>query len=317
MKTLARKVRSPFKKVLLATDFSVNLEASLRVAIRLCQMSDARLSILHLHKDVSPTSGPTNNSVDDRIQENEARLILKCLSERVREVGVRCRVSSDTGIPSEKILEVIDAEGIDLAILGTSEPRGSNRLVFGPTAEVVMRHAPCPIMTVGPVAADQSKMDALKGPVIFATDFHSVTREAIRVAVSYCRSTGSPLHCLHVLPRTLQSSDGDSALPEILASALRHLAATNAKGIDLPICCVTFGSEISNAIVDYVRNQHASLIFLGVRRSSLVATDDPLPIVFRIITEAPCPVVAIVCETDDERSASRSEKSDLTPLRLT
>jgi len=106
-------------------------------------------------------------------------------------------------------------------------------------------------------------------------------------------------------------------LPEILASALRHLAATNAKGIDLPICCVTFGSEISNAIVDYVRNQHASLIFLGVRRSSLVATDDPLPIVFRIITEAPCPVVAIVCETDDERSASRSEKSDLTPLRLT
>jgi hypothetical protein len=78
-----------------------------------------------------------------------------------------------------------------------------------------------------------------------------------------------------------------------------------------------FGSEISNAIVDYIRNQHASLIFLGVRRSSLAATDDPLPIAYRIITEAPCPVVTIVCEIDDEQPASRSEKSDLTPLHLT
>jgi nucleotide-binding universal stress UspA family protein len=316
MKIIARKVKSPFKKVLLATKFSVSLEGSLRAAFRLCQTSDASLSILHIRKNVSPSGAEPCVAVDTAKLEDETLTILSHLSDRARQAGVNCRTRSDAGIPSEKILEAIDEEEINLTILGTSEPRGSKRLVFGPTADVVMRLAPCPIMTIGPVAADLMKTSASKGPVIFATDFHSVTREAIRVAVSYCRSTGLRLHCLHVLPRTLQSSEGDRALPEILTSALRHLAATNAEGIDLPVCCVTFGSEISNAIVDYIRSQQASLIFLGVRRSSLIASDEPLPIVFRIITEASCPVVTIVCETDTEPSLSRSKMSELSPLRL-
>jgi nucleotide-binding universal stress UspA family protein len=316
MKTVARKVRSPFKNVLVATNFSVSSEWSLRAAFRLCQMSSGRLSILHVRKEVVASGNGVDGAAENVRLKDEALMKLSHMSDRARQAGVSCRTISDTGVFSAKILEAIEAEGVDLVILGTSEPRGSKRLVFGPTAEVVMRLAPCPIMTVGPVAADLIKTNTSKGPVIFATDFHSVTREAIRTAVSYCRNTGLQLHCLHVLPRSLQSTEGNHALPEILTSALRHLAATNAQGIDLPVCYVTFGSEISNAIVDYIRSQRASLIFLGVRRSSLIASDDPLPIVYRIITEAPCPVVTIVCETEDEGISSRSVESGLSPLRI-
>jgi nucleotide-binding universal stress UspA family protein len=316
MRNIVRKVASPFKKVLFATDFSSSSEGSLRSGFRHCQMNEASLCILHVRKSDVAAQTETGLLMETGVPENEALQLLSQLNDRARQAGVDCTSSVETGIASAKILEAIDATEVDLAILGTSEPRNSKRLVFGPTAEAVMRKASCPIMTVGPVAADLVKTNALNGAVIFATDFHSVTREAIRLAVSYCKSTGLRLHCLHVLPRTLQSTDGDQTLPAILTSALRHLAATSAIGIDLPVCCVTFGSEISNAVVDYAWKQQASLIFLGVRRSSMVATDDPSPIVFRIITEAPCPVVTIVCDTELDPLYPRPSKFEASPLHL-
>jgi nucleotide-binding universal stress UspA family protein len=298
MKTVMKKSRSPFSTILLATDFSVSLEASLRAAFRLCQTSDATLEILHVRKSIATKNG--NKSVQVEAEQLEKKRLdeLHLLELRARQAGVRCTSTLETGCASERVIQAIQRKEIDLAIMGTSEPRGSKRLVFGPTAEAVMLRASCPIMTIGPVASDLVKTSASKGPVVFATDFHSVTRDAIRVAVSYCRSAGLQLHCLHVLPRALQSSDGNQALPQILTSALRHLAATCSPSVELPICCVTYGSEISNSIVDYAKKQQASLIVLGVRRSSMFTGDDSLPIVFRIITEAPCPVVTIVCDAE-------------------
>lgn len=316
MRNIARKVPSPFKKILFATDFSSSSEGSLRSGFRLCQMNEASLWILHVRKSDVTAQAQTSLPMQTGVLENRVLPRLIQLNERARQAGVDCSSDVKTGVASEVILEALKANEIDLAILGTSELRGSKCLVFGPTAEAVMRKALCPIMTVGPVAADLVKTNALNGAVIFATDFHSVTREAIGLAVSYCKSTGFQLHCLHVLPRTLQSTDGDQTLTAILIAALRHLAATSAIGIDLPVCCVTFGSEISNAVVDYAWKQQASLIFLGVRRSSMLAADDPLPIVFRIIMEAPCPVVTIVCDAELDPLYPRPNEFDESSLHL-
>ncbi len=316
MQPMAREFQSPFKNILLATDFSVSLEGSLKAALRLCQMNDASLWILHVRMGDVAREADASLSMGTEILDNEALRFLSQLGTRARQAGVHCTTSIETGRASARILEAIEADEIDLAILGTSEPRGSKRLVFGPTAEAVMRSASCPIMTIGPVAADLIKTNAAKGPIVFATDFHSVTREAVRTAVSYSKSMGLQLHCLHVLPRTLQSTDGDQTLSAILTSALRHLVQTSTVDIDLPVCCVTFGSEISNSIVDYARNQQASLIFLGVSRSSMVVTDQMQPIAFRIITEAPCPVVTIVCDTQSETLCPPAAESEAFPSRL-
>lgn len=316
METDAKTIRSPFKHVLLATDFAVSLEGSFKAALRLCEMNEASLWILHVLKGDAVTEAETGLSPETGLFDSEALRLLKQLSLRAREAGIDCKSSIETGVASEKILKAIDSDQIDLVILGTSEPRGSKRLVFGPTAEAVMRKAPCPIMTIGPVAADVMKKNSARGPIVFATDFHALTRKAIRLAVLYSKSTALQLHCLHVLPRTLQVTDGDQTLSAILTSALRHLAATCEIEADLPVCCVRFGSEISNAIVDYAREQQASMIILGVRRSSMVTGDEPLPIAFRIITEAPCPVVTIVCESEAESISLSPAKSEASHFRL-
>ena len=318
MQSLLKKVKSPFRRILFASNFSSGFEGALVAAFQFCLMNKASLRILHVCNSHS-AAGADGGRMEDPAMMDKGALLLRQMKERAVGLGLTCTTQLEPGIASERILEEIEAEQIDLVVLGTSEPRGSKRLAFGPTAEQVMRKTPCPIMTVGPVAADLMRADEAGGPIVFATDFHSVTRKAIHLAVTYCKSSDLQLHCLHVLPRTLQSTHGDHTLPEILTSALKHLVATSSVQIDKPVCRVTYGSEISNAVVDYARQQEASLIFLGVRRDSIFSPDDPLPIVYRIIAEAPCPVVTILCDAEaDPESVSHvgTLKSEMPPSFL-
>lgn len=292
MKHLLGKTSSPFRRVLLATNGSADYEGALQEAINICVACKATLRILHVCKAEGPSHSETRSASD-----HNAALLLRQMKERAIGQGLSCTSQLEWGVPAQKILEVIEEAKIDLLVLGTRELRGSKRGAFGPTAEEVMRESSCPVMTVGPVASDLVPQQLSEGPVVFATDFHSVTRQAVKSAVGYCNSLGLRLHCLHVLPRALQSSH-DNTLPEILTCALKHLVATSAVPIEDKVCDVVYGSEISNSVVDYSRQQGASLIFLGVRRDSIFSPDDPLPIVFRIITEAQCPVVTILCDAE-------------------
>ena len=49
---------------------------------------------------------------------------------------------------------------IDLAVLGTNALHGFERLVFGSTAEAVLRKSPCPVLTVGPRVGNCAKAPA-------------------------------------------------------------------------------------------------------------------------------------------------------------
>ena len=69
-----------------------------------------------------------------------------------------------SGIPSLTILEAISEKEIDLVVLGTSALHGFERLVFGSTAEAVLREASCPVLTVGPQVSDQAKVGQFQGP---------------------------------------------------------------------------------------------------------------------------------------------------------
>jgi nucleotide-binding universal stress UspA family protein len=292
MKHLSSKTASPFRRVLFATKCSADYEGALQATFNFCQTNKASLRILHVCKtDASPRAESSASN------DHSAALILRQMKERAIGLGLSCTSQLELGVPSEKIARAIEEDQINLVVLGTSELRGSKRGAFGPTAEQIMRKSNCPVMTVGPVAGDLVPLQASTGPVVFATDFHSVTRRVIKSAVGYCKNLDLPLHCLHVLPRTLQSSH-DNTLPEVLTSALKHLVATSEVPIENLVCSVIYGSEISNAVVDYCRQEGASLIFLGVRRDSIVSPDYPLPITFRVITEAPCPVITILCDAE-------------------
>jgi universal stress protein A len=52
------------------------------------------------------------------------------------------------GTPYEEISKFASENKIDLVVLGTHGRRGIDRVLFGSTAEQVVRNAPCPVLSV-------------------------------------------------------------------------------------------------------------------------------------------------------------------------
>jgi nucleotide-binding universal stress UspA family protein len=53
------------------------------------------------------------------------------------------------GTPRDEILKFADENKVDLIIMGTHSRKGLDRVIFGSTAERVVRNAKCPTLTVG------------------------------------------------------------------------------------------------------------------------------------------------------------------------
>ena len=52
------------------------------------------------------------------------------------------------GKPAEQILQLAEKNNIDLIVLTTKGRSGLARVIVGSTAESIMRHAPCPVLSV-------------------------------------------------------------------------------------------------------------------------------------------------------------------------
>jgi nucleotide-binding universal stress UspA family protein len=283
-----------FNNVLLATDFSTASQAAFQTALDVCIALQAKLSILHVFEyanAIPPETGGQLLELNSFYE--EAKCSLDGLVQVAQRAGVICEGTIGSGIPSLTVLEIIVSKKIDLAVLGTNALHGFERLIFGSTAEAVLRKASCPVLTTGPQVSDTAGGAQVDGPVIFATDFDLTTTEAIRYAAFFCKVMRAPLHCLHVLPRTVESGSRCHVVPQIMTDALHQVATESEAIINLPVCAITYGSEISNAVVDYAKQHKAKLIVLGVRQASMGGSHIPAHIAFRVITEAPCPVLTI------------------------
>ena len=54
------------------------------------------------------------------------------------------------GDPASEILKFIDAEGIDLVIMGTYGRKGMDETIFGSVADNVIKLSPVPVMIINP-----------------------------------------------------------------------------------------------------------------------------------------------------------------------
>ena len=278
-------------KLLLATDLLPGGSASFEMAVTLTATFTSTLEILHvlalngssdegaaMPADIGTTLARAQDGVD-RMCRDGVRL------------GVPCQASAIFGSPAASILEAQKLLDIQLIVLGVHAPKSLARLSFGSTAEAVIRQAHCPVLTVREQSSairDERRNEP--GVVVFATDFHPSTTNAVRYASALSQAFGLPLHCLHVLPRTMAGRQV-KVIPSILTDALKHM--TEHEEVQPATCAIEYGSEVSATVLEYARRHHAAFLVLGVRQSSMVATHLPTHIAFRILMEAPCPVLTM------------------------
>lgn len=280
-----------FKQILLTTDFQAPSRSAFAVALAVCESLGAELAVVH----VSEAAEVAVHDDDDgtRLERLARQQALHDLNVAARQAGVPCRTYLMPGMAPGGVLDAVRDLRPDLVVMGTSAPRGLERLAFGSTAEAVLRNAPCPVMTVGPRAATHGPESLRDGPVVFATDFNSATIEAIGYAAVYSDATQRPLHCFHVLPRMLERAADGGAMQQVLSEALQQAVKASGVVAAQPVCTTEYGSEVSTAVVGYAEKQGASLIVLGVRQASMLSSHLRADVAVRVIVEASCPVMTV------------------------
>lgn len=138
-----------FARLLVPTDFSEPSKRAFKFAGRFVEQFGSRVTLIHVLEPVmSPdfTHFPLALDEEKVIEAARHRLLSLArpyLQERCIE-GVIVR----PGSPFHEISEAARESHIDLIILATHGYTGVKRALLGSTAERVVRHAPCAVMTV-------------------------------------------------------------------------------------------------------------------------------------------------------------------------
>ena len=140
------------ERILFATDFSEGSSRALPYALDMAKQYDAKLFLIHVIYDVAKTVGwyVPHVSIDEiyRDMERSAREELeKSYVENMRGLQNTEQVVLK-GIPHEEIIRFAEENKIDLIVLGTHGRTGIDRMLFGSTAEQVVRNATCPVLSV-------------------------------------------------------------------------------------------------------------------------------------------------------------------------
>lgn len=143
----------PIRSILVPTDFSSDAELAIATARRLLTpiASGARLILLHaFNLPVEYTAyGPVPTSVrylQDTGLEAERRLFE--LSGQFEQTGLAVETVAREGDPARVIVDEAQRREVDLIAMGTRGLSGLKHLLLGSTADRVVQHAHCPVMTV-------------------------------------------------------------------------------------------------------------------------------------------------------------------------
>jgi len=144
------------RSILLPTDFSECASCALSYATSLAREFKASIICVHVIEPVVPTVGYTGITeplpiadISDQLEDSATRELPKvaecdeCAGLEIEEVIVH-------GDAAAEIVRVAREREVDLIVIASHGRTGLGRMLFGSTAEEVVRHASCPVLVVKP-----------------------------------------------------------------------------------------------------------------------------------------------------------------------
>ena len=210
---------STFRHILVATDFSDASRRALCSALELAAGGDAQVSVVNiLQPDRQYDALEQPPELD--LERIDAERQLKTL---VGELAPQRKIDTiliKRGPVADKVASLIEAEGIDLLVIGTRGRGGLRKLALGSVAEELLRVAACPVMTIGPKADIQA---TAHGPgfhtILFATDFGPGSKRAVPLALALAKAEQARLILLHMIAPMPATSASLSAYAPAAAAA--------------------------------------------------------------------------------------------------
>jgi nucleotide-binding universal stress UspA family protein len=144
----------PVRRLLFPTDFSVASDQALAVANRLL-IGSAKTKILlvhtyHITASIVPLAGFKGGVVPLFVNNAQhlAEQMTQPSAEALRSRGFHVEVIVKRGDPAQIVTELAAEHYADLVVMGTRGHSKIRQMLLGSTAERVVEHAPCPVLTV-------------------------------------------------------------------------------------------------------------------------------------------------------------------------
>ena len=146
------------KKILYPTDFSESSLEALKYAVSLARSCQAKLVLMHVVNEKMFSEGLSLARVSapealGHEMTAEAGRKLKMLIPAGERAGLDSELVILNGTPFAEIISYAENNGVDMIVIGTNGHSGVEHMMFGSTAEKVVRKAHCPVLTVKPPAA--------------------------------------------------------------------------------------------------------------------------------------------------------------------
>jgi len=140
------------KKILIPIDFSDYSKQALRYTVTFAKNFNAKIYMIYV---IEPMIYPADFSMgqiaipsSDINIDTRAKKELETLAKNEIRPGIDYDISIKTGKPFIEIIESAAELDVDLIIIATHGHTGMEHLLFGSTAEKVVRKAPCPVLTL-------------------------------------------------------------------------------------------------------------------------------------------------------------------------
>lgn len=296
------------KNVLFATDFSATSDAALPYATAICRHFGSTLHTAHVLSDANlllMTGGVDYVSMGTIYEDanTEAKERLDQLSDRFEGIPHHNYVRH--GQVWNNLAAIIEENEIDLIVLGTHGRTGLGKLLLGSVAEDILRHASCPVLTVGPKVSGRAKLPPLPNrrrdlaplelelrQIVFATDFAQAATWVAQAAARLAEEFRSRLTLVHVI----EDYTDLGRHPGPIEDSVRKLRELIPAGTVLqypPETVLEFGDP-SDRILKVASEREADMIVLGARSYSDVgSTHLPWSSAHHVIAQAHCPVLTM------------------------
>jgi len=151
------------RSILLPTDFSECARRAVPYAADLARLAGARVVCVHVVEPVVPAVGWTPlaeplpvGDISEQLEDSAARELPHFAGCEEFE-GLEVEDLIVRGEAAAEIVRVARERGADLIVISSHGRTGIGRIIFGSTAESVVRHAHCPVLVVKPPSGNDER----------------------------------------------------------------------------------------------------------------------------------------------------------------
>ena len=308
-KTTAVSAAKPgfrFKRILVPIDFSATSQKVLRHACRYAEHFNASLILMH----VNPTAFAAEFKHGLKRSENEELLAhfhaqLAKLHKDQKSISKKVETVVASGSPFAEVCRVAADRKADLIMISTHGRTGLDHVMLGSTAERIVRHAPCPVLTFHQSLLEKrgARLSPKQvGRILAPLDFSPSSQKAATRAAKIAGALNAKLTVLHVNEVAVYPD-----YPEIGFADLGLLAEQQAKMANeklgsvakrlgrsgtVPATAVSDGVPYQE-IVAFAEEKKQDLIVISTHGHSSFIDALLGSTAERVVQHAPCPVLVL------------------------